>query len=30
MTWVIGLDAERPFTVRVFQDPLRVIVDIAK
>ncbi|MEX0825500.1 MAG: hypothetical protein WD184_01895 [Acidimicrobiia bacterium] len=30
MTWVIGLDAERPFTVRVFQDPLRVIVDIGK
>lgn len=30
MTWVIGLDSERPFTVRVFQDPLRVIVDIAK
>jgi hypothetical protein len=30
MTWVIGLDTERPFTVRVFQDPLRVIVDIAK
>lgn len=30
MTWVLGLDAERRFTVRVFQDPLRVIVDIAK
>lgn len=30
MTWVIGLTSERPFIVRVFQDPLRVVVDIAK
>jgi hypothetical protein len=30
MTWVIGLTGERPFAVRVFQDPLRVVVDIAK
>lgn len=28
--WVIGLDAQRPFTVDVLQDPLRVVIDIAK
>ena len=30
LEWVIGLDGEHPFTVEVFQDPLRVIIDIAK
>jgi hypothetical protein len=30
MTWVIGLTGEKPFKVQVFQDPLRVVVDIAK
>ena len=30
MQWVIGLDAERPFTVAVLQDPLRLVIDIAK
>ena len=30
MLWVIGLTAEKPFTVTVMQDPLRLVVDIAK
>lgn len=30
MQWVIGLDAEHPFTVEVLQDPLRVVVDVEK
>ncbi len=30
MTWVIGLDGERAFTVLVLQDPLRLVVDVAK
>ena len=30
MEWVIGLDAERPFTVDILQDPLRLVIDIAK
>ncbi len=30
MTWVIGLTGERAFTVAVLQDPLRVVVDVAK
>lgn len=30
MVWVVGLMAERPFTVRVLQGPLRLVVDIAK
>lgn len=30
MTWVIGLDGERAFTVTVLQDPLRLVVDVAK
>lgn len=30
MTWVIGLTQEKPFKVQVFQDPMRVVVDIAK
>ena len=30
MTWVIGLDGQRAFTVQVLQEPLRVVVDIAK
>ena len=30
MEWVIGLTAERPFTVAILQDPLRVVIDIGK
>ncbi len=30
MTWVIGLTGERAFTVEVLQDPLRLVIDIAK
>ena len=30
MEWVIGLDSERPFTVDIFQGPLRLVIDIAK
>jgi hypothetical protein len=30
MDWVIGLTDERPFTVDVLQDPLRLVIDIAK
>ena len=30
MLWVIGLTAEKPFTVDVLQDPLRLVIDIAK
>jgi hypothetical protein len=30
LEWVIGLSAERPFTVEILQDPLRVVIDIAK
>lgn len=30
MEWVIGLDSERPFTVEILQDPLRLVIDIAK
>jgi len=30
MEWVIGLTDERPFTVAILQDPLRVVIDIAK
>ena len=30
MVWVIGLTSERPFTVDVLQDPLRLVIDIAK
>ncbi len=30
MTWVIGLDGERAFLVLVLQDPLRLVVDVAK
>jgi hypothetical protein len=30
MEWVIGLDGEHPFTVAILQDPLRVVIDIAK
>lgn len=30
MHWVIGLDAERPFTATLLQDPLRLVIDIAK
>lgn len=30
MQWVIGLTSERPFTVEVLQDPLRLVIDIAK
>lgn len=29
-SWVIGLNAERPFHVQVLQDPLRLVVDIEK
>ena len=28
LTWVVGLDEERPFTVTTLQDPTRVVVDI--
>lgn len=30
MVWVIGLTAEKQFTVEVLQNPLRVVVDIQK
>lgn len=30
MWWVIGLSGQRAFTVDVLQDPLRLVVDIAK
>lgn len=30
MQWVIGLESEHPFTVAVLQDPLRLVIDIAK
>ena len=30
MQWVIGLDAQHPFTVEVLQDPLRLVVDVSK
>lgn len=30
MQWVIGLDAAHPFTVDVLQEPLRLVIDIAK
>ena len=30
MVWVIGLTTERPFTAEVLQDPLRLVIDIAK
>lgn len=30
MVWVIGLTAEQPFTVDVLQEPLRLVIDIAK
>ena len=30
MVWVIGLTAERAFTAEVLQDPLRLVIDIAK
>jgi hypothetical protein len=30
MTWVVGLTAEKAFTVEVMQDPLRLVIDIAK
>jgi hypothetical protein len=30
MWWVIGLGGQRAFTVEVLQDPLRLVVDIAK
>ena len=30
MYWVIGLDSERPFTVDILQDPLRLVIDVAK
>jgi hypothetical protein len=30
MYWVIGLSAQRPFTVEVMQDPVRLVIDIAK
>lgn len=30
MTWVVGLDGQRAFTVMVLQDPLRLVVDVAK
>jgi hypothetical protein len=28
LTWVVGLDEQRPFTVTTLQDPTRVVVDI--
>jgi hypothetical protein len=28
LTWVVGLDEERPFTVTTLQDPTRVVVDV--
>jgi len=28
LTWVVGLDEQRPFTVNVLHDPTRVVVDI--
>jgi hypothetical protein len=28
LTWVVGLDEQRPFTVSVLHDPTRVVVDI--
>ena len=28
LTWVVGLDEQRPFTVTALQDPTRVVVDI--
>jgi hypothetical protein len=28
LTWVVGLDEERPFTVTTLEDPTRVVVDI--
>ncbi len=30
MLWVVGLNAERNFTVEVLQDPLRLVVEIEK
>jgi hypothetical protein len=30
MVWVIGLTSEQPFTVDVLQEPLRLVIDIAK
>jgi hypothetical protein len=30
MTWVIGLDAVRPFTVDTLTAPSRVYVDVAR
>jgi len=30
MTWIIGLTGEKPFTVDVLQNPLRIVIDIAK
>ena len=28
LNWVIGTDGEQPFTVRVFDDPVRLVVDV--
>ena len=30
MTWVLGLTGQKPFTVEVMQDPLRLVIDVAK
>jgi hypothetical protein len=30
MWWVIGLSGQRAFTVEILQDPLRLVLDIAK
>jgi hypothetical protein len=29
MAWVIGLDAQRPFTVTTLSSPPRVVVDVS-